>query len=284
MSIKIIVTAITIGALSLSSLLYAANAKPSTESKSAISTGAELIGALTNHQVIISQTFETKVGLTGYVIEPAKQGGKKQVVFTQGDQYLIIGNVMTKEGQNITDSYTQKYITSKVAKESYQEISNLNWVSEGSDDAKHKMYVIIDPNCVYCHHFYKEVNKLNLIKDKQLQIRWLPVGFLKPTSAGMAAAMLHAKSPIQAIVKDENAAISAKGLSDIKPLDKASTNPQVQADFQKITANTEFFSKYNFGGTPTLIYQKMNDGYGYTPGFVKGPQLMVLIESLSSHW
>ncbi|MFT6834606.1 MAG: thiol:disulfide interchange protein DsbG [Francisellaceae bacterium] len=266
--------------LSVSASLFAGN-----DSKAKANTsGVNLIKSLTNNQAKVSESFSTPIGLNGYVIEPVENGGQKQVVFTQGDKYLIIGNVVTADGKNLTKEYTQEYITSKVAKESYKEISNLNWVSEGSDDAKHKMYVIFDPNCIYCHLFYKEVNKLGLIKDKKLQIRWLPVGFLKPSSAGIAAAMLNAISPIQAIVQDENGFNNAKEQSGLKPLDAQSDNPKVKEDFAKITKNTAFFSKYGFGGTPTLIFKKSNGEYEYIAGFVKDKQLVELVNSLNGRW
>ena len=249
-----------------------------------LAPGTQLIKSLTNNKAQVKQSFKTDIGLEGHVIAPVEQGGQEQVVFTKGDDYLVIGNVITKGGENLTELYTQKLITSKVAKASYQAISKLNWIAEGSDDAKHKLYVIFDPNCIYCHLFYKEINKLDLIKDKELQVRWLPVGFLKPSSAGMAAAMFSAKSPVQAIVQDESGFNTTKEQGGLNPLDKSSKNPKVVKAFDKVTANTQFFAKYGFGGTPTLIYKDNNGKYAYIPGFVKGAQLKSLVNSLSTSW
>ncbi len=272
-----------IGASVLSVSFITANAADN-ETANLKSEGVKLIQSLTNNKAKVSDSFETDVGLEGYVIEPVEAGGKKQVVFTQGGQYLIIGNVVTAEGVNLTEKYTNKLITSQVAEESYQVIGKLNWIAEGSDKAKHKLYVIIDPNCIYCHLFYKEVNKLDLIKNGDLQIRWLPVGFLKPSSAGMAAAMFNSKSPVQAIVQDENAFNDKSEEGGLKPLDKSSTNEKVIEAFAKVNANTKFFSKYGFGGTPTLIYKQADGAYGFIPGFLKDEQLTKLVNSLSAAW
>lgn len=272
-----------IGSVVLSATIISAHADDN-ESANIQAEGVKLIQSLTNGKAKISDSFKTNVGLDGYVIEPVEAGGKKQVVFTQGGQYLIIGNVVTAEGENLTEKYTNKLITSQVAEESYQAIGKLNWIAEGSDKAKHKLYVILDPNCIYCHLFYKEVNKLDLIKNGDLQIRWLPVGFLKPSSAGMAAAMFNSKSPVQAIVKDENAFNDKSEEGGLKPLDKSSTNEKVIAAFAKVNANTKFFSKYGFGGTPTLIYKQADGEYGFIPGFLKGEQLTNLVNSLSATW
>ena len=247
--------------------------------------GTAMIKKLTNDQVQINQTFDAPKGLTGYVIQP-KQGspGQKQVVFTNDDKYLIIGNVVTPEGENLTQTYTSKYVTSEVAKTAYQELQNLHWVTEGSDQAEHKLYVLFDPNCVYCQMLYKEIHRLDLIKDQKVQIRWVPVGFLKPSSKGMAAAIFNADNPLQALEKDEKQFNPAKEQGGITPLKQDNDNKAVTESFRKVKENTKFFTRYDFGGTPTLIYQQQNGEYGYMPGFVKGKKLVKLIDGLKESW
>lgn len=268
------------GMLMFSFAGYADNTASSSNSEQ----GRKLIESLTNGQAKVRESFQTDIGLTGFVIAPVQQGGQEQVVFAQQDQYLIIGNVITAQGKNLTQHYTEKLINSKKAKEAYQQISKLHWIAEGSDQAKHKLYVIFDPNCIYCHLFYKEVNKLDLIKNKMLQIRWLPVGFLKKSSAAKAAAMFHSPQPVQAIVQDENAYKADEQEGGLKPLKKSSDDQQIKQSFKDVEENTQFFSEQGFGGTPTLLYKQSNGKYGFIAGFVKGDKLKALVDGLSSQW
>ncbi len=60
------------------------------------------------------------------------------------------------------------------------------------DSAPHKAIIIIDPNCIFCHTLYQQVQ--TLIDAGQLQVRWLPVPFRDPSSPGKAAAILNAGS------------------------------------------------------------------------------------------
>ena len=262
--------------------LFAAPAKLSP----AFTQGEALIHTMTKGQANVTDTF-TPAGtdLQGYVIK-STQGGPAQVVFSNKGKYLIIGNVITPQGVNLTEKYTKELIQSKVAKEAYEEITkdNLATIADGKDSAKHKLYIVIDPNCIFCHLMYEEINKLDLVKNGDLQVKWLPAGFLKPGSLGKAAAMLTAKNPLRALIKDEHKFNVKQEEGGLKPLDQSSKDPIVQEAFAKVKANTAFFSKYGFGGTPTLIFKTQDGKYDYVAGFVKGKQLEALVKTLSAKW
>lgn len=67
---------------------------------------------------------------------------------------------------------------------------------------KHVVNIFFDPNCPYCHKLYSDlrpwVGKFNL------EVRWIPVAILTPSSMTKAAAMLQAPSRLQAFYKNEN--------------------------------------------------------------------------------
>ena len=62
--------------------------------------------------------------------------------------------------------------------------------------------VFFDPNCPYCHELYEDL--LPWVGKQGLQLRWIPVAVLAPSSEGKAAAMLQAADPREALARNEN--------------------------------------------------------------------------------
>jgi hypothetical protein len=63
------------------------------------------------------------------------------------------------------------------------------WIAEGN--GPRLVYIFFDPNCPFCHKLYQEARPW--VGRDGLQLRWIPVGILMPSSAGKAAAILEAK-------------------------------------------------------------------------------------------
>jgi hypothetical protein len=57
-------------------------------------------------------------------------------------------------------------------------------------NVKSTIYVFMDPNCIFCHYAWKAFQPY---EAAGLQVHWIPMGFLKPDSAGKAAALLQAQ-------------------------------------------------------------------------------------------
>jgi thiol:disulfide interchange protein DsbG len=207
------------------------------------------------------------------------------VIFAdKNGQYLIVGTVVNADGQNLSDQYTQQYVNVGVAKAAYADLGNTVWFSEGSDKAPHKAYIIIDPNCIYCHLLYQEIEPM--IQQNQVQVRWVPVGFLRPTSLGKAAKLLYSKDPITVLAQNENNFDTQSESGGIAPLAQNSNDAKVNAAFQKIQANTDFFNKYGqaFIGTPVILYKTADGNPNFFSGFAKGQQLNDLINNMSAQW
>lgn len=247
----------------------------------ATSAGAALIEKISHNQLTVQQTIPVSKSLTAYVVEP-KEGAQKMILFTIDNQYLVAGNVVDSTGQNLTQQYTQKYVFAGVAKKALAEVGNTHWVTQGSDKAPHKAYIVIDPNCIFCHMLYKEVEPM--IEKGTLQVRWIPAGFLKPSSAGKAAAIMAAKDPLAALKKDETTFDAKKEEGGIQPLDANSKDPKVQTAFDQVNANTQFFGKNGFQGTPTILYFDKDGKAGFYPGFARGEQLQQLVDQMADHY
>jgi thiol:disulfide interchange protein DsbG len=114
-------------------------------------------------------------------------------------------------------------------------------------DVKATIYVFMDPNCIYCHFVWKA---LQPYEAAGLQVHWIPMAFLKPDSAGKAAALLQATNSA-ALLKQLELGYNEKDESGgIAPL---STIPA--ATQAKLDGNAHLFQDLGFQGTPTIVYR-----------------------------
>jgi thiol:disulfide interchange protein DsbG len=200
-------------------------------------------------QIKVKKKFDTDVpGLTGYVLE--KDG---QYVVVYGDHgYLIMGNVISPEGENLSSKYADKYVPKPDLAQVVDQLKATgHLVQQGPDDAP-LIYAFADPNCIYCHTLYERAKPL--VKAGKLQIEWALVGFLKPSSMGRAAAILTADDPTQALIKNEDGFNKSTEDGAIEPLD----DPPDEIK-QAIKAHAKAMAAARGTGTPTLVYQK--DGH-----------------------
>ncbi len=243
--------------------------------------GAALLMRVAHQQLTIEEIVPVSKTLTAYVVAPSSTAAssQKMIVFVADDQYIIAGNVLNAEGKSLTSELTTEYITRATAKMAYREASSTTWFVEGSDAAPHKTYIVIDPNCIFCHMIYQEIEPM--IAAKQLQVRWIPVGFLKPDSMGKAVALLTAKDPVQALRQDEASFNTQTEEGGLTPVADDAKNPAVAEAYVKAGLNTQFFSKNGFQGTPTLLYMGANGEPNFYPGYAKGPQLQALVNTMA---
>ncbi len=82
----------------------------------------------------------------------------------------------------------------------WQALAHTQYIQEGSKGPV--IYDFYDPNCPYCHEIYTWLQ--NPIHSKQLRVRFITVGFLSPSSAGKAAAILSAHNPLAALQLNES--------------------------------------------------------------------------------
>ncbi|TNF65308.1 MAG: thiol:disulfide interchange protein DsbG [Gammaproteobacteria bacterium] len=267
--------------LAMGNIGFAADAATSsTKATTTDSKTIALIQKLTQNQAKVSQSFNAIDGYKGYVIEP-KTGGQKQILFSDKNGNLILGTIITPEGKNISEEYNQKYVVAPTAQAAFKSASKTNYITEGSDKAKHKMYIIFDPNCAYCHLLYKDLNQAKLTQDGTLQIRWIPVGFIKQDSAAKSASILASKDQTKALQEDElnfNMQMESGGATALK---QTTTN---QKFFDQVKANNQYALSNGFNVTPVLIYKTDTGAYSYTPGYVNSAQFKQMLTNVSNSW
>lgn len=204
---------------------------------------------------VVSQ-FATEVpGLTGYIV--TNKDGTEVVYGEHG--YLIVGHVISPKGADLTDDYRDRY----GPKPDYSAVvtkldSGGHLIPEGRAGAP-LLYAFIDPNCIFCYHFYKMAEPL--ISSGKLQLRWVLVGFLQSSSAGKAAAILSARDPLRALHTDEDRFDTAHEAGGIAPA--PSQDKTVQA-----VLKTHLSAMDSVGGvgTPTLLYRDARGRWGVVVG------------------
>lgn len=234
----------------------------------------DLIKKLTDNQVNVVQTFPAIGNLTGVIIAPKDSTqAQESVLYVDNDgRYVISGALITAQGVNQTEVDGKKYIGSKIAQKAFQDIKSTAWIQEGSDKAKHMIYVVADPNCIYCNKFYQATRKD--VQDGNLAIRWVWVGFLKPSSKDIAQAIIAAKDPLKAMSDNESTFNNDKEQGGLAPL----TTPD-KAVTEKFTNNMSFLEKYQFPGTPVIIYADNQGEAQASFGLPTDEQLKTLLNS-----
>ena len=251
--------------------------------------GRRLVLSITGGQVNITKEFKAIGNINGYVLTP-KAGGAPVIVYAdQAGQYFFIGTLASASGENLSKKYNDQYIVSVTAKAALMAAEKqAHWFAEGKATAPHQVYIFIDPNCVYCHLLYQEVYPL--IDQGKLQVRWIPVGFLKASSPGKSAALLKAAGNASAAVKllreDELKFNMHQEEGGIQPLD--AKNSQDQRWFNQVSENTKLFNQFGFQGTPTLIYEIKDDQGSskpaYFPGYLRGKDFENLVNQTQPLW
>jgi len=120
------------------------------------------------------------------------------------------------------------------------------WIAEGN--GPRLVYIFFDPNCPYCHKLYQESR--SWVGRDGLQLRWIPVGTLMPSSAGKAAAILEARNPLAAFRENEEKFGSAPKFGGIA---EALPSPATQKRLQQ---NATLLKQTGMPGVPAILFRE----------------------------
>ncbi len=118
------------------------------------------------------------------------------------------------------------------------------WVAQGQ--GQRIIYIIVDANCGYCQLLYKNLQPF--IASYDLQLRWVPVAIVDPTSLGKAAAILQAKDPKAALDYNEthyNTKTFTGGIAEEIP------TPATEA---RLRANEALLNQVGIPVVPTMLF------------------------------
>jgi len=246
--------------------------------------GEHLITKISKGKLAVDSTFKTPFGMTGYVVTP-KGKSQRMIMFTDASgKYLFVGNVISAKGENLTQMYNQKYVMGPMAQKAYKDLVHTHYFADGKGSAPHKAYVVMDPNCIYCHLLFKELRPM--IDAGKVQIRWIPVGFLKQDSMGKAAALLHAKTDaerVKLLNEDEDTFDMHAEEGGLHPLAHSKSNMSVASAYSKAAQNNAFFKKY-LQGTPAIFFKDQSGKVQLIPSYIEKAQLKKAVSQMSSQW
>ncbi|MGD8842075.1 MAG: thioredoxin fold domain-containing protein [Gammaproteobacteria bacterium] len=134
-------------------------------------------------------------------------------------------------------------------------IDQATWVAEGK--GKHIVYIFFDPDCPYCHKLYNELRPL--VAERDLQLRWIPVGMLAATSLGKAAAILQAADPLAALHTNEDNFNFSDGGPGGGIAPAATISEQTRLN---LAANLSPLQEQNLFAVPVAVF-RARDGRGF---------------------
>lgn len=129
------------------------------------------------------------------------------------------------------------------------ELTTTTWIGQG--DGQKIVYFFFDPNCPHCNEAYERIKPI-LATDKDIQMRYVPMGVLLPSSAGKAAAIMQYADPLAAYHRmEEGYGFSSQGdggaiepIKDILP-----------ATQKALDANYAILKNNHIPGMPLIVFQ-----------------------------
>lgn len=182
---------------------------------------------------------EGLIGWTGY-----KHEYPSTVFISKDQKYYLVGDLFNQSGQNLTEQAINTHVKGAVLDEIWKSLEKSTWIQDGKSDAEKIIYVFNDPNCSYCHTFWKQARPF--VNSGKVQLRHIMVGVIRPSSKGQAASILNNHNPAEFFTEYN----LANGKSKLKEMQSIPKDLSEKIDF-----NTNLMDKYGFYATPALIWK-----------------------------
>jgi thiol:disulfide interchange protein DsbG len=151
--------------------------------------------------------------------------------------------------------------------EAYQKAAKAHGFATGPVMASQTIYVFFDPACPHCAQLWMNAKPL----VKKLRIVWIPVGWLRPKSIEVGAAILAAPTPAVAMEEHESKMLARTGALAVPenlPEDAKA----------KVKANTELFLSLRTESVPLTLYRNGKTGaHGRTEGAISADEISNLV-------
>lgn len=192
----------------------------------------------------VVRTFQAVSNLKGWILRtPA---GRYDVVYTTPDgRTLISGRVLTSSGENLTPHYAALYAPRLDLNAFWRKLERrASVVVSGARHPKSVLYVVMDPNCVFCHMLWIALRRYEAVG---LQVRWIPVGFLHHDSPAKAAALLKGGNPVLTQLQEKfNVRRESGGVAGITITAKLAV---------ELNTNMALMHEAHVMGTPGIFYK-----------------------------
>lgn len=195
--------------------------------------------------VNVVKSFPAAPGLTGWLLS---QGGRYSIVYTTADKKtLLVGSLIGENGENLSAKLEEQFVPRPDLTALFQRLEQTTYVTEGTAHApKGVVYVFVDPNCPYCHFTWRA---LQPYEAAGLQVRWIPVATLGPTSLPKAIEVLAAA--------DKTAAFKTMETNHGKPWSPSAQSAEAShpAIVAALRQNGELMDALGISGTPGVVWR-----------------------------
>jgi thiol:disulfide interchange protein DsbG len=194
----------------------------------------------------IGQHFDAGHGLTGWIVSKA---GSPNVIYTTNDgEVALIGALIDTSGKNLSADYIERYGANPALPKAVEDLNSSHYIAMKPTGATQRViYVVFDPNCPYCSIAYKAFKQH---AANGIEYRWVPVAYLRPDSAGRAAALLGAPDPAKALEQNEIGFKESEHAGGLAPL---SSVPKSVTD--ELARNDAIMQRIGSSATPTLVWK-----------------------------
>lgn len=227
------------------------------------------IAAAADQGLVIVGTFDAPAGLKGYAA--TAQGQPLAIYLTKDGQYAIVGTLLDAQGKNLTAEPLERIVSGPQSAKAWKQLQSAAWVRDGSKDATAIVYEFTDPNCPYCHKFWKASRPW--VDAGKVQIRHVMVGILKADSASKAATILAAKDPAAAFERAERD-YSQGGIRVASDIPESAR--------EKVAANSQLMQSLGYFATPTILYKKANGEVSVKQGLPQDKDIESILGSKPS--
>lgn len=208
--------------------------------------------------------FDAPSGLHGYA---GLAGQEPLTVYTTADgKHALVGVLVDAKGNDVGADALRRLVTLPLSKRQWAALQSSTWIADGAANAPRVVYAFTDPNCPYCHRFWEAARPW--IESGKVQLRHVMVGVIRADSANKVATMLTAKSPSDALVRNEQT-------FDKGGIEAAAKVPE--AVRQKLDGNEKLMLQMGFQGTPGIVYLDANGVLQRRSGLPSADQLPVVL-------
>jgi thiol:disulfide interchange protein DsbG len=267
--------ALSAGILSASVLGVGAQAASTASTIAVPATVAATIAKLADGKAKVLRAFKAPSGLIGIAVTEGP--GRNDIVYASPDgAYVFRGVIIGSDGSNITRREAAQFLPKPpTAAENFAALKKTHTYLWGHANAKKELWIVFDPNCIYCHKTFESLKKY--VGDDILKVHIIQVGFLKPSSLGKAAAILSSKDPAAALTKDELKFNVSGEEGGITP------NMSDAEAVHEVRENNAWMTAQEIRGTPYLLYRNTKGKPQAVAGYVAdASSLMAQIETKNS--
>lgn len=196
----------------------------------------------------------------------AKAGAQPLALYlTPDNKHVIVGTLVDEWGQDMAEAQLKKMLETPISESAWAKLERSTWVQDGDPKAPNIVYAFTDPNCPYCNRLWTAARPW--VEGGRVQLRHVMVGVIRQDSPAKAAAILEAKSPKDALAKNE---LNYEN-GGIPPSQTVSPNMAA-----KLEANAALMTELGFGGTPAIVFRKADGSIGTLAGMPQDAALEMI--------